>query len=50
MIPLAIVNVIFCGLGIVLSKKAGWNLTASLWLATAATLLVAILLVGRRRA
>jgi NADH-quinone oxidoreductase subunit H len=50
MIPLAIVNVIFCGLGIVLSKKAGWNLTASLWLATAATLLVAVLLVGRRRA
>jgi len=50
MIPLAIVNVIFCALGIVLSKKAGWSLAASLWLATAATLLVAVLLVGRRRA
>jgi NADH-quinone oxidoreductase subunit H len=49
MIPLAIVNVIFCALGIILSKKSGWNMTASLWLATAATLLVAVLLVGRRR-
>ena len=49
LIPLAIVNVIFCGLGILLSEELGWNLPASLWLGTAATLLVAVLL-GRRRA
>jgi len=49
LIPLAIVNVIFCGLGILLSKELGWSLPASLWLGTAATLLVAVLL-GRRRA
>ncbi|MFQ5662325.1 MAG: NADH-quinone oxidoreductase subunit H [Terriglobia bacterium] len=49
MIPVAIVNVIFCGLGIVLSKQLGWNLAASLWLATAATLLVAALLARGRR-
>lgn len=50
MIPLAIVNVIFCGLGLLLSRRQGWNLVGSLWLGTAATLLVAVLLSGRRRA
>lgn len=44
MIPLAIVNVIFCGLGIVLSRLAGWSLPGALWAGTAATLLVAVLL------
>lgn len=44
MIPVAIVNVIFCGLGIVASKQLGWNLVACLWLGTAGTLLVAALL------
>jgi hypothetical protein len=35
---------------LVLHRKLGWGLTASLWLGTAATLLVAVLLAGRRRA
>jgi len=47
MIPLAIVNVIFAGLAIVVSRGWGWNLTASLWLGTAATLVVAVLLARR---
>jgi len=41
MIPVAIANVIFCAVAIVLSQRLGWNLLASLWLGTAATLLVA---------
>ena len=49
MIPLAIVNVIFCGIGLILSREQGWNLVGSLWLGTAATLLVAVLLSGRRK-
>lgn len=48
MIPVAIVNVIFCGVGILLSRQLGWSLPASLWLGTAATLVVVILL-GRGR-
>ncbi|MEE9234905.1 MAG: NADH-quinone oxidoreductase subunit NuoH [Candidatus Acidoferrales bacterium] len=48
MIPLGIANVIFCGAGIVLSQRLGWNFIASLWLGTAATLLVAILLTRGR--
>jgi NADH-quinone oxidoreductase subunit H len=50
MIPLAIVNVIFCGIGLILSRQQGWSLAGSLWLGTAATLLVAVLLSGRRKA
>lgn len=48
MIPLAIVNVIFCGLGLILHRQYGWGLASSLWLGTAATLLVALVL-GRQR-
>jgi len=48
MIPLAIVNVIFCGLGIVVARAWGWNLAASLWLGTAATLAVAVRLARRK--
>lgn len=48
MIPVAIVNVIFCGLGLVLSRQLGWSLAASLWLGTGATLVVAFLLARRR--
>ncbi|MBI4467545.1 MAG: NADH-quinone oxidoreductase subunit NuoH [Acidobacteria bacterium] len=44
MIPVAIANVIFCSLAIVLSRQMGWGLPATLWLGTAATLLVAALL------
>ena len=47
MIPLAIVNVIFAGLAIVVSRTWGWNLAASLWLGTAATLAVAVPLARR---
>lgn len=48
MIPVAIVNVIFCSVGILLSRQLGWNLAASLWLGTAATLLVAFFLARGR--
>jgi len=48
MIPLAIVNVIFAGLALVASRNWGWNLAASLWLGTAATLVVAVLLARRK--
>ncbi len=41
MIRVAIVNVIFCGLGLVLSWELGWNRSLSLLLASGATLLVA---------
>ncbi len=44
MIPVAIVNVIFCGLAIVVSRQFEWGLARSLWLGNAATLLVAVLL------
>ncbi len=44
MIPVAIVNVIFCGLAIVVSRQFEWGLARSLWLGNAATLLVAALL------
>ena len=47
MIPLAIVNVIFAGLALVASRAWGWNLAASLWLGTAATLVVAVPLARR---
>jgi len=50
MIPLSIVNIIFCGLALILSRQQGWSFVGSLWLGTAATLLVAVLLGGRRRA
>ncbi len=42
LIPLSIVNIIFCGLGIVVSQKLGWGYWASMWLATAATAGVAV--------
>ena len=48
MIPIAIVNVITCGIGLVLVWQRGWNQTATLLLASAATLLVAWPLAGRR--
>ncbi|MFQ5776511.1 MAG: NADH-quinone oxidoreductase subunit NuoH [Terriglobia bacterium] len=48
MIPVAIVNVIFCGLGIVVSKELHWPLWVSLWLATLATLAVAAALMRGR--
>lgn len=48
MIPLAIVNVIFCATGLVLARQFGWNIWLSLGLATGATLLVALPLTGRR--
>ena len=44
MIPVAIANVIFCALALALSRQLGWHLPAALWLGTAATLLVAVLL------
>ncbi len=49
MIPLAIVNVIFCGLGLVASTELGWDRTSSLWLGNALTLLAALFLATRRR-
>ncbi|MFB3126754.1 MAG: NADH-quinone oxidoreductase subunit NuoH [Candidatus Acidiferrales bacterium] len=48
MIPLAIVNVIFCGVGLVLSWELGWNRSLSLLLASGATLLVAAWLARER--
>lgn len=52
LIPLAIVNVIFCGLGIVWAQTRGWSLGGSLWLGNLLTLLVAVFLarVGERGA
>ena len=44
LIPLAIVNVIFCGAGIVWSETKGWPLGASLWVGNLLTLLVAVFL------
>ena len=49
MIPVAIANVIFCALGLILAQRPGWNLEGGVWAGNAATLLVAILLAGRRR-
>lgn len=48
MIPVAIINVISCGFGLVLWQRFGWNLVAALWVGNLATLLVALLLAGRR--
>lgn len=46
MIPVAIANTIFCGVGLVLWRSLGWNFTASMWLGTLLTLLTAVLLAG----
>ena len=48
LIPVSIANVIFCGIGLILADKLGWNLWVSLLLASAAALLVAAPLAGRR--
>ena len=48
MIPVAMANVIFCGVGLILAREYGWNQWAGLWAANAATLLVAIPFAGRR--
>ena len=47
MIPVAIVNVIFCGIGLLLWQQWDWNLAGALWVGNLATLLVALLLAGR---
>ncbi len=48
LIPVSIANVIFCGIGLILADELGWNLWVSLLLASAATMLVALPLAGRR--
>ncbi|MFQ5817053.1 MAG: NADH-quinone oxidoreductase subunit NuoH [Terriglobia bacterium] len=47
MIPVAIANIIFCGLGLILWQRLGWNLVGALWAGNLATLLLAVLLAGR---
>ena len=48
MIPLAIANVITCGIGLILVWENGWNQSLILGLASITTLLVAVPLAGRR--
>jgi len=48
LIPVAIVNVIFCGIGLVLWQQHDWPYVPALWVGNLGTLLVAVLLLGRR--
>ncbi len=50
MIPVAIANTIFCGVGLVLWRSLGWSFVGSLWIGTLLTLLVALLLSGQTEA
>jgi hypothetical protein len=47
LIPVAIANTIFCGVGLVLWRSLGWSFAGSLWIGTLLTLLVALLLAGQ---
>lgn len=44
LIPLAIVNVIFCAIGVGWAETTGWSLGASLWIGNLLTLLAAVFL------
>ena len=48
MIPVAIVNVITCAIGLILAREKGWNQSLTLGAASLATLLVALPFTGRR--
>jgi NADH-quinone oxidoreductase subunit H len=48
LIPVAIGNVIFCGIGLALVQPYGWSLWSAMGLATALSLLTALLLARRR--
>ncbi len=48
MIPVAIANTIFCGVGVILWQKLGWSFAGTMWIGTLLTLLAAIVLAGEQ--
>ncbi len=48
MIPVAIANTIFCGVGVILWQKLGWNFAGTMWIGTLLTLLAATVLAGEQ--
>ena len=49
LIPVAIANTIFCGVGVALWQKLGWSFAGTMWIGTMLTLLFATLLAGGQK-